>query len=250
MYTIKKIITRFLTPPGIFIIPIMLSGMWLLFREKSKVGALNIIIAILMWILSISPVSDALLESLESNFSLPKNPQGDVIILLAGSTNYKAPDLSGIGAPSDYYLSRIVTAIRLQKILNIPIIVSGDKILKSNDVVIPITKRFLADLGVPADKIIIENSSRNTYENASMSAEILKRRYPGEKHLVITSAFHLRRAMGCFRKTGLEVEGFSTDFYSKNRQYTPDKFIIPVQAYPEINSIGRALITNCRCCGK
>ena len=86
---------------------------------------------------------------------------------------------------------------------------------------------FLRMLGIPEEDIIVEDEARNTYENASLSAEILKKEFRGEKHLVITSAFHLRRAMGCFRKTGLDVEGFSTDFYGKERQYTLDKFILP-----------------------
>ncbi|MFC2123241.1 YdcF family protein [Bacteroidota bacterium] len=86
---------------------------------------------------------------------------------------------------------------------------------------------FLLMCDIPEKDIIVEDEARNTHENANRSAEILKRDFPGEKHLVITSAFHLRRAMSCFRKTGLNVEGFSTDFYAKERRYTLDKFIIP-----------------------
>ena len=87
--------------------------------------------------------------------------------------------------------------------------------------------RFLLLCDIPEEDILVEKEARNTHENAKFSAEILEAEFPGEKHLVITSAFHLRRAMGCFKKTGLRVDGFSADFYGKKRKYTPDRFLIP-----------------------
>ena len=71
---------------------------------------------------------------------------------------------------------------------------------------------FYVMCGVDPEDIIIESSSRNTRENAFLVKEIL-----GEKQskvILITSAFHMRRALGCFEKVGLDVTGFSTDFYS------------------------------------
>jgi uncharacterized SAM-binding protein YcdF (DUF218 family) len=60
------------------------------------------------------------------------------------------------------------------------------------------------------------------------SAEILKKKdLAGEKHLVFTSATHLRRAMLCFKKTDLEVDGFSTDFYGGTRSFTHNRLLVP-----------------------
>ena len=125
---------------------------------------------------------------------------------------------------------RITHAVQLYKLGIIKkILVSGgsSKLINRDIKEAHNLRAFLIMCDIPEEDIIVEDGSRNTHENANLSAEILKSRFPGEKHLVITSAFHLRRAMGCFRKTGLDVEGFSTDFYSKKRQYTPDKFIVP-----------------------
>ncbi len=88
-------------------------------------------------------------------------------------------------------------------------------------------RRFLILCGIPDSSIIVENRARNTHENAVYSAAIINREFPGTRNLVITSAFHLRRAMDCFRKTGLAVDGFSTDFYSTKVKYTPDRLFIP-----------------------
>jgi len=81
--------------------------------------------------------------------------------------------------------------------------------------------------GVPDSVIVLEDQSRNTRENAVFSAEILKRRFPGQSYLLVTSAFHMRRAAGCFRKAGVPVTMFSADFSAAPRKWTPDYWLIP-----------------------
>lgn len=81
--------------------------------------------------------------------------------------------------------------------------------------------------GVPDSAIILENQSRNTRENAVFSARILQQRFPGKSYLLVTSAFHMRRAEGCFRKAGVPVTAFTTDFYSAPRKWTPDYWLLP-----------------------
>lgn len=88
-------------------------------------------------------------------------------------------------------------------------------------------RKFLLLCGIPDSSIIVENRARNTRENALYSARIIHEQFPGTKNLVITSAFHLRRSLACFRKVGLDVDGFSTDFYSKKTKFTPDRLFIP-----------------------
>jgi uncharacterized SAM-binding protein YcdF (DUF218 family) len=51
--------------------------------------------------------------------------------------------------------------------------------------------------------------------------------YKAEDCLLITSAFHLRRSLACYRKAGLELDYFSTDFYTHPREYHLDAFLIP-----------------------
>jgi uncharacterized SAM-binding protein YcdF (DUF218 family) len=123
MFIFKSLVTPFLLPPGIFIIFIIFTGVWLLYKKKWKAGIVTLIFGCFAWALSIAPVSDAMIRGLESEYSIPKNVEGDVIILLGQGVCDKAPDLTGLGVPSDGYFTRIVTAVRLQKRLNIPIIV-------------------------------------------------------------------------------------------------------------------------------
>ncbi|MCG8309666.1 MAG: YdcF family protein [Cytophagales bacterium] len=73
---------------------------------------------------------------------------------------------------------------------------------------------FYVMCGVKPEDIMIENSSRNTRENAFFVKKMLRNDPANRKMILITSAFHMRRAEGCFRKVGIDVTGFSTDFYS------------------------------------
>lgn len=75
-------------------------------------------------------------------------------------------------------------------------------------------KQFLLDALVPESDIILDETARNTRENALRSREILQKDFPRAKVLLITSAFHLRRARACFHKVGLEPEVFSAGFLS------------------------------------
>jgi uncharacterized SAM-binding protein YcdF (DUF218 family) len=68
--------------------------------------------------------------------------------------------------------------------------------------------------GVQPKDIIIESSSRNTRENALYVKDLVAEHSSTGKVILVTSAFHMRRAEGCFRKVGIDVIGFSTDFYS------------------------------------
>lgn len=80
---------------------------------------------------------------------------------------------------------------------------------------------------VPNQDIVIENQSRNTRQNAVFTAEILRNQFPDYDYLLITSAFHMRRSLLCFKKEGIETTGFSTDF--KTGDYPPrfTSYIIP-----------------------
>lgn len=203
MFLFKKALAPFLLPPGIFVLSLIVSGVWLLFKKR-KTGIANIIIGCLLWAFSISPVHNALYMGLESSFYVPTNIAGDVIVLLGGGVHDKAADLSGIGAPSEEMSGRLVTALRLQKRLHVPIIVSSGKVFEHRSAGAPIVKRFLFDLGVPADDIIIEDRSRDTFENAAYTREICLS-FGFKNPIVVTSASHLKRSVMIFEKVGLEV---------------------------------------------
>ena len=132
---------------------------------------------------------------------------------------------------------RATHAIQLYKLGKIKkiLITGGQGLNPSNpNTEAELLRDFMLIAGVDEANIIIEQEAKNTYQNAIFTKEIFDREgIPLEqKHLLITSAFHMKRAKGCFDKAGLLTETFSVDYYGYNR-----KFDFPVLAYPDPYSI-------------
>ncbi|RIW15164.1 YdcF family protein [Algoriphagus lacus] len=94
--------------------------------------------------------------------------------------------------------------------------------------------RFLIMTGMPESDIMIEDQSKNTRENAAFTKVFLeKNSIPmDQEFLLITSAFHMTRAKGCFDKVGLQTETFPVDYYSHDI-----KFDLPGLLYPSPDSL-------------
>ncbi|WP_201983851.1 YdcF family protein [Hymenobacter rubidus] len=81
--------------------------------------------------------------------------------------------------------------------------------------------------GVPSRDLLLEERSRNTRENALYTKELLAQ-YPNIKSLVlVTSAFHQRRALGCFAKVGLHPVPFPADFRSTDTPHNLTAWLVP-----------------------
>lgn len=72
--------------------------------------------------------------------------------------------------------------------------------------------RLLTEAGVPPAAIMLEERSRNTRENAVFTRQLLARRPDIQSLVLVTSAYHQRRALACFRRVGLQPAAFPTDF--------------------------------------
>ena len=72
-----------------------------------------------------------------------------------------------------------------------------------------ILKSFLIRIGIPREKIIVENQSKNTHENATFT-EVKCKELEMDKYsfLLITSDYHMRRSLSCFKKTKLNITPF------------------------------------------
>ena len=225
MFELKKILTHFLLPPGIFILLLVISVLWFVFKRNYKAATVNFVIVALMWFFSIAPVASFLLNGLESDLKVPENPSGDIIVLLGGGVYDNAPDMSGVGAPSEEMDARIITAVRLQKKLGIPVIISGGNASKGRKAEAPIVKRFLSDLGVPEGKLIIEDKSRDTIENAKNTKRICDK-MKFRNAILVTSAFHMKRSVMSFEKVGMKVIPFPANFRTQpDNKYTWGSFL-------------------------
>jgi uncharacterized SAM-binding protein YcdF (DUF218 family) len=125
---------------------------------------------------------------------------------------------------------RIMQAVYLYKIGKIKtmLISSGSGSLVYRDMLeASLLKKYFVSIGIPDSVILVDSLSDNTRQNAVNSAPILKKRFPHGKFLMITSAFHMRRAIACFRHEGIIADKYSTNKYGGKRRYYFDRMFIP-----------------------
>jgi uncharacterized SAM-binding protein YcdF (DUF218 family) len=225
VFLFKKIISSFLLPPGCFIVLLIGAGIWFISRRRRSCGIFAIAMGMLLWGMSLAPVSNYLMKGLERGIAIPARIHGDVIVLLGGGASDGVRDLSGTGAPCDEMMSRLVTAVRVHRRTGLPVIVSGGAIGKTDTPEAWIVQRVLQDLGVPPRKILVEDQSRDTGENARYVAEVCARngfRNP----LLVTSAYHMKRSLLIFQRNRLEVTPLPASFrYDAHDEITPYTFL-------------------------
>jgi uncharacterized SAM-binding protein YcdF (DUF218 family) len=179
--------------------------------------------AILLLIAGLSPLGNALILPLEDRFprtDLDQPPPPTGFIVLGGAEDRlvglarKAPTLNEAG-------ERIVeTVVLARKFPEAKIAFSGGDagILYASDSEAVGTKHMLTDMGIAPDRLILEANARDTYENAVyLKAELdrLSLLGFGKRWVLITSAYHMPRAMGAFRKAGFEVEPWPVDYRTR-----------------------------------
>ena len=154
-------------------------------------------------------------------------PTYEVGIVLGGITTDKEPrDRVHVSGSAD----RILHAVQLYRQGKIKkVLVSGGsgKIFKDQVPEAELLERLLLLSGVLPSDIMTESASRNTHENAVNCAQLLNRDDPNQRYLLITSAYHMRRAAACFQKSGLLVDSYGVDFRSDEPKYTPDELLLP-----------------------
>jgi uncharacterized SAM-binding protein YcdF (DUF218 family) len=134
-------------------------------------------------------------------------------ILLGGFTNLKSagPILNFSQASN-----RLTTTLELYhqgKIKRILISGGNGALLDKNPPESEVVAQWLRSVGVPDSAIITETISRNTYENALFSKQLVDSLHLGTRHLLITSAWHLPRASACFRRVGFPCDELGTDYF-------------------------------------
>jgi uncharacterized SAM-binding protein YcdF (DUF218 family) len=181
---------------------------WSRFGRRLLIGGL-----VAYGVCGLAPVSDALLLPLENRFGRTQldlgRPIAGLIVLGGVEQRPMNPprELAGLTDTA----ARITEAVALaRRFPEVQIVFTGD----TNEIA-KIGLLFEA-LGVPKDRVTLVSHSRDTYENALFA----KRRInpSGQaRWLLITSAWHMPRAVGCFRKVGFPVEPWPVDYRTSGR---------------------------------
>ena len=213
MFTLQKLVKPFLLPPGLFVLFFLGAGIGYVARRRGGSALACLGIAIALWGMAVTPVADLLMRPLERPYDRSLPTEGDVIVMLGAAIHAGARDLDGTGTPIAEACERLLATARLHRRTGLPIVLSGGRVHSHQTLMGPVYRRFLVALGIPPDRIILENRSRNTFENARFSWDLCRRR-GYRRPLVITHAAHMPRAMFCFQKLGIPARpvpcGFRT----------------------------------------
>lgn len=101
---------------------------------------------------------------------------------------------------------------------------------------------LLKNMHYPDSLILIEGKSRNTFENASLSHNILKKTNLKPPYLLVTSAFHMRRALLVFKKEGLDVVPYPADYKTISHPFSVDDVLPMTEIYGNWNLYIKELI--------
>jgi len=216
LFYAAKIIWFLVQPSSLFAICLILAAVLSGTRWSWPARRLLIGGTVAYTVCGLAPVSDALLLPLENRFVRPDLDRGDPIkgvIILGGVLDPKFDplrELAGLTGTAERITEAVALARRFPQ--SRVVFTGGRWALFRNGLPESFAiGRLLEAMGVAKERIELESSSRNTYENALYTKRLLN---PGahERWLLITSAWHMPRAMGCFRKVGFPVEAWPVDY--------------------------------------
>lgn len=218
---LSKLVTFFVTPIGT---ALLLAALGALLRKRRPREARVAFVAALawLWLFSLPVVSSTLERSLEAKHPPARAeelPSAPAIVLLGG----------GISPADDYRpypdlvdgSDRVWHAARLYHAKKAPLVVLSGGSAWTRISEAETMQIFLRDLGVPDEAMLLEDQSRTTEENASLTAGLLRERGVS-RILLVTSATHMPRARAWFEAHSLEVVPAPTDYSPSSRTYWTD----------------------------
>jgi uncharacterized SAM-binding protein YcdF (DUF218 family) len=222
MFFVLSKVLGFFAVPSTLILFIGLAGVLALVLRRVRLGAgLMALSIVLLAVVGLSPLGNALMLPLEQRFPVWDETRGppDGIIVLGGAM---LPATSAArGAPQlNEAAERMTSAVALaRRFPSARIVFSGGSGALGGGGLTEaeFARPLFESLGLPADRVLFESRSRSTAENAELTRALVAPK-PGQRWLLITSAHHMPRAVGCFRHAGFTVEPYPVDWRTRGPQ--------------------------------
>lgn len=215
-FLLKKIASALILPPASLIL-LAFIGLWLS-KKRPKTGrALAALSLTMLLILSLPVTGNALLQSLETAPPISEAQLKDVqaIVILGGGNNSQAPEFGNEDTVNRWTLQRLRYGAYLQQQTSKPILVTGGAPFGGRPEADAMAETLQRDFY--AKDIWIEDQSKDTAENASLSAAILKE-HGIQRVALISQAWHLPRATKLFEQQGLTVYPAPTGYMNENNE--------------------------------
>lgn len=211
----SKIFWLFVQPVSLAVL-FGLIGLALSFGRWRWLSRTALLLAVgLIFASAFTTLGHILIRPLESAFAPPVAAPAAVagIIVLGGGMDAEVNEVRG-GYELNQAGDRFVEALRLAAMYPAAkIVVTGGlgNIEQSGEPEAVAGGRFFLDMGIAQDRLVQESASRNTEENAQLTKALVDPK-PGETWLLVTSASHMPRSMGLFRKANFDVVPWPVDY--------------------------------------
>jgi uncharacterized SAM-binding protein YcdF (DUF218 family) len=216
MFFILSKTAGFLTVPSNLLISMALLGVLLMPTRYARTGRRLVVVAVLAiagagW----TPLGSALIAPLENRFPQWDDVRGapDGVVILGGALGPAMTAARGQPALNESAERITVAAELARRFPDARIVYSGGDGTLSGEGgrEAELARPLLESFGIRGQRIVLENASRNTHENAMLTKALVDPK-PGERWLLVTSAHHMPRSVGCFRRAGFPVEPYPVDW--------------------------------------
>ncbi|MDB5111452.1 MAG: YdcF family protein [Mucilaginibacter sp.] len=225
MYFILSKILLFLLSPISWVFILLLIS--LIAKDRKRKRRFLIAATVLLFIFS----NTFLFDQFATRWDIPayhpkKSDSFSCAILLGGFSGVDAQGKGHFTSSADRFIQGI-KLLASHKVSHLLITSGNGSLIPDKFREAAWTKTQLEELNFPDSSILIENNSRNTIENARFSKVTLNNSHLKGPYLLVTSAFHMRRAMMIFKKEGIDVIPYSSNFIAGHEKYYFDSFFIP-----------------------
>lgn len=214
-FVLSKLVWFVLSPVNLSILLALLAALLAFTRLARMARWLGVTALGLLALMAFSPLPRLVMWPLENRFPQQDAARGPVagIIVLGGAIGVARGDVVMTSAAAR--MTKAVELARLHPLAKL--VFTGG----AANLISPVTKTeadgaklLFEGLGLPRERIVLEDRSRNTRENAIFTKALADPK-PGERWLLVTSAWHMPRSMGVFRKAGFNVEAFPVDYLTE-----------------------------------
>ncbi|TIO07888.1 YdcF family protein [Mesorhizobium sp.] len=218
-YYLSKVFWLLVQPLNLSIV-LLLAGLLAAMVGRRRLAATGSLLAFLILGLSAwTPLGAMMLNPLEERFPRPPLPEKvDGIVVLGGGLEGAVNVVRGgyeLNASGDRFVEAAILARRFPMA---KLVISGGPsgLMLADEGDATTAPRLLTAFGVSADRLILEDKSRSTYENALFTKKLVAPK-PGETWLLVTSAFHMPRAKALFDKAGFATVPWPVDYRTSGK---------------------------------
>lgn len=217
MFFLSKVLDP-LVSPLVWVVALLITALVLVRRRPRLARGLSLSGIVLLWFFSTGWVASRLWQAgeLDAVSTYREGQVYDVVVVLGGLIDDRATLRWGAPAYNENVERLLVPYELLRAGKARKVLVSGGiGHFGEGTSEAVLLARQLETWGIEKERILVEPGSRNTRENAVQSKALLDEHAKGASVLLVTSAFHMTRAAGCFRKAGVVFDTLPVDYRSR-----------------------------------